>query len=401
MLVQRDVINKLQISKSDHISIDKGNDRGNVSLVVRPIHNAINSFIDLDFCIPEDVQRREDIPKTFIYYDNIMGSVDMEDHLNTLLPRHLRNEGLVRLYSAGYSNEYRDKVMTQFKVGKVRVLICTDAAEMGCNIPDIQVIVQWKLPGSVSSAVLLFVQQAGCAARGIKEGLAVLLVEKAVYYVSVNALNKDVSNTSSSKMASSLPKEAKLTKKYAENHGLLRGTKRPGGRWTKGSTRLYKLVNFVKELTVVFGNEPAAPTVPCCDICNPELLDRVCPGEPKISKRKPAIPKSEEPYLEVQQALHDWRKNTQKLDPRLACLASEAILDNSLIDLLSSVRPIPSKARLDVILSGQWVWFNKYGDEVLEILVHIEILAVTKMTLKRKVAEAPESTGSQPAEKCV
>ncbi|EDR03125.1 uncharacterized protein LACBIDRAFT_307604 [Laccaria bicolor S238N-H82] len=55
---------------------------------------------------------------------------------------------------------------------------------MGCNIPDIDVIVQWKLPSSVSS----FIQRAGRAARGPGSGLAVLLVEKSAYNIDLTML---------------------------------------------------------------------------------------------------------------------------------------------------------------------------------------------------------------------
>jgi superfamily II DNA/RNA helicase len=52
----------------------------------------------------------------------------------------------------------------------------------GCNIPDIDLVVQWKMPGSVS----VFVQRAGRVARGPgRFGLAVLLVEPSAYGVDV------------------------------------------------------------------------------------------------------------------------------------------------------------------------------------------------------------------------
>jgi hypothetical protein len=50
----------------------------------------------------------------------------------------------------------------------------------GCNIPDINIIVQWKLPAKLSS----FIQRAGHAARGPNTvGLAVLLVEPTAYSI--------------------------------------------------------------------------------------------------------------------------------------------------------------------------------------------------------------------------
>ncbi|KAH7904037.1 hypothetical protein BJ138DRAFT_1019698, partial [Hygrophoropsis aurantiaca] len=50
----------------------------------------------------------------------------------------------------------------------------------GCNVSDIDIVVQWKLPAKMSS----FVQRAGRAARGPgRTGVAILLVEPSAYTV--------------------------------------------------------------------------------------------------------------------------------------------------------------------------------------------------------------------------
>lgn len=108
--------------------------------------------------------------KTLIYVDNVAAAADIEQHLEDLLPAALRGRGLIRPYNAAFNQDYRTQVMAQLKAGDVRVLICTNA--------DVDLIVQWKMPGSVS----IFVQRAGRGAR--KRGrtaLAVLLVESVMY----------------------------------------------------------------------------------------------------------------------------------------------------------------------------------------------------------------------------
>ena len=94
----------------------------------------------------------------------------------------------------------------------------------GCNIPDIDIVVQWKLPSSVSS----FVQRAGRAARGHgRTGLAVLLVEKSAYEADLSKLSDETAiNTTKSKskgirQSSMYPRD---TKEYAVRHGMLRGS---------------------------------------------------------------------------------------------------------------------------------------------------------------------------------
>ncbi|KAF5334088.1 hypothetical protein D9758_018503 [Tetrapyrgos nigripes] len=163
--------------------------------VMKKLHIHHQDFIDLDFVVPQNAQCTTKIPKTFIYWDNIMGGIDMEDHIVDLLPCTISREA-VRVYNATYSTAYRETVLSQFRAGEVRILICTDAAGMGCNIPDIDIVVQWKLPGLVSA----FVQRASRAARDpTRTGLAVLLVEKTAYSINLEKEVQDVNRKANQK----------------------------------------------------------------------------------------------------------------------------------------------------------------------------------------------------------
>ncbi|KAK0467467.1 hypothetical protein IW261DRAFT_1426565 [Armillaria novae-zelandiae] len=126
--IQEDVISKLQFNKAaaGYITIDVGNNWSNVSLIVCAMQHAMNAYVNLDFVIPSEI----------------------EDHLTEILPANLQKIGIIQPYNATYSTEYRKEVMHLVKLG------------IGCNIPNIEVVIQWKLPSSMS----VFVQQAGRAA---------------------------------------------------------------------------------------------------------------------------------------------------------------------------------------------------------------------------------------------
>lgn len=128
--VRRDVLKKLQYDDKNYTYLNIGNDRPNVSIVVRAIQNPINTFSDLDFTIPPDTQSPDEVPKTFIYADNITVGSDIMEHLYAVSPESFREKGIIRTYSAAFSKKYRRNVMDLFKRGEVRVLICTDAAGM-------------------------------------------------------------------------------------------------------------------------------------------------------------------------------------------------------------------------------------------------------------------------------
>lgn len=129
--VRDDVLKKLQFDVKDYEDIDEGNDRKNVSIVVRAMHHPMNTYRDLKFVIPDDIQSIEQIKKTFIYADSIAEAEEIENYLYSLCPEELRKEGFIRPYSAAYPQaEYRDIAMEKFKKGEIRILICTDAAGM-------------------------------------------------------------------------------------------------------------------------------------------------------------------------------------------------------------------------------------------------------------------------------
>ncbi|GLB44259.1 putative atp-dependent dna helicase [Lyophyllum shimeji] len=402
--VQKDVLNKLRLGQ-DYIKINLGNDRPNVSIVVRAIHNTMNTYSDLDFLIPNNVTEASQIPKAFVYADNISTGPDIEQRLYERLPEHLRELGLIRPYSAAYTKEYRAELMRLFKLGVVRILICTDAAGMGCNIPDIDIVVQWKLPTNVSS----FVQRAGRAARAAgRVGLAVLLVEKSAYEADLSRLETNLQKEAGKgkrkrKKAAGVRQSegyTKASKEYAVLHGVNRGGH--GGQddnkelatddviinFDAADEGLHSLVQTVRcrrrVLTKIFGNDEPNPTVPCCDLCHPALLDRTRPSEAAPVERAVKV-KRGEPNDMVKSALHTWRTSVKAQDFSESLIGASGILKDETIELLSSVGPIPSKEHLERILGGRWLWFATYGESLWN---HLQGLVIPPLQPKPKATSS-------------
>lgn len=132
--VHRDVLQKLEYNPDDYIFINIGNDRPNVAQVVRAMEHPMNSFHDIDFVIPESITSPTDIPKAFVYVDDITVGGELTDHLNGRVDEKFRYLGLVRPYNAAMSKAYRRTALRLFKAGVVRVLVRTDAAGMVCSI---------------------------------------------------------------------------------------------------------------------------------------------------------------------------------------------------------------------------------------------------------------------------
>jgi len=69
--------------------------------------------------------------------------------------------------------EKRNQALSQFKAGKVNILIATDVAARGIDVPDITHVINYDLPRSAD----IYVHRIGRTARGGKKGTAISLVE--------------------------------------------------------------------------------------------------------------------------------------------------------------------------------------------------------------------------------
>ncbi|KAF5334091.1 hypothetical protein D9758_018504 [Tetrapyrgos nigripes] len=135
-------------------------------------------------------------------------------------------------------------------------------------------------------------------------------------------------------------------------------------------------------------------TIPCCDLCYPSLLSRTRPGKPPAKqKRKAAIKKSDEPFLEVQKKLREWRQKTHKRDLQHTLIGASALLPNAMINDIASVGPIADLKRLEEVLGGRWGFIRDYGEQIVKELSNIvipEVGNVPKASKRRRKVTGAE-----------
>ncbi|KXN82415.1 Werner syndrome ATP-dependent helicase, partial [Leucoagaricus sp. SymC.cos] len=377
--VRSDVITKLNFTEDEFASLDLGNDRPNVSMIVCPIHNPMNTYSDLQFVIPKDTQHAHEIKKTFIYADRIEDGYAIEDYLTKCLPESLRRMGLVRPYSAAYTSLHRAHVMALFKAGD----------NQGCNIPDIDLVVQWKLPGTLSS----FIQRAGRAARSHKRsGVAILLAERSAFKADLETAataGGDKPEKVKKKTIRQQTSYPRASNDYALKHGIRRGTH--NGAYDGDALApsvpidynaidegLYSLVQATTHNTEAL-NRPSTHkgvvpvTTECCDICSSNLLDSVRPAPPAQSttKRGAAIRKKV-PVDDIMDALHEWRMSVWQRDFSKSFYPPSIILNDQDIERLASAGPFKTIEELGDVQGENWPWFSKYADELLAKLRTME-----------------------------
>ncbi|KAJ6582551.1 P-loop containing nucleoside triphosphate hydrolase protein [Mycena vulgaris] len=157
--------------------LNLGNDRPNITpSVVRM--NGSKDYAALDPVLPSpaDVQSADDLPKATIFTNNVKKTQVICRHVRRLYP-HLR--GAIDFLHAHRSVKAKRRVMKQFRKGKIKILIATEAAGMvRADIPDIELVIQFGVPSSLS----VWIQRAGRADRSPElHAHAILLVEKSMF----------------------------------------------------------------------------------------------------------------------------------------------------------------------------------------------------------------------------
>ena len=151
--------------------IDAGVDRPNLSQHVYRMDSASSTYRSLIQFIPEGAETASAIPKTIIFFHSVQGTRDACLAIRSLLPKHLYH--CVQPFAALDEESTKVKRLSDLRDGHVRVLCCTIAAGMGCDIPDIEAAVIYGVDSFVS-----FVQKGGRAGRDGKiEARMVWLVD--------------------------------------------------------------------------------------------------------------------------------------------------------------------------------------------------------------------------------
>ncbi|KAF8205370.1 P-loop containing nucleoside triphosphate hydrolase protein [Mycena galopus ATCC 62051] len=404
--VHQDLLTKLQFDPTNYLFCTIGNDRSNVSQVIRTMEHPTNSYWHSDFVVSSTMTKPEDIKKAFLYTDDIKEGGKLTDYLNWQVTEPFRDRNLVRPYNASMSLEYRAHVMKLFKAVVIRVLVCTNTAGMGCNIPDIELIVHWKIPQNLS----LWVQWAGrMAHRPGTNRMAVMLVEKSAFKVATLGVDPAVSASQPTRGRSCGPGNGlhgcggnsgrgggkALRKDHVETHGVKRGSH----SGTNNGVALLDTLNSSAEIpqdapaeglyALIQATICRLPAIICCDICNPKLFDKVRPPKPVCATRQKGIRKGP-PVDSVQQALFTWQRNIKKMHFPHAMFAPHTILNDDTCETLASIGPIENISKLQQQLQLCWSRWDEFGVHLFVFMKGLDIPALPPPPARKKAPPAAE-----------
>ncbi|KAK0473325.1 P-loop containing nucleoside triphosphate hydrolase protein [Armillaria luteobubalina] len=152
-------------------------DRPNIFFRVRRMEYPINSYHDLAFLIPKDLDADGPLPLKFIVFFNSRKEAEEgAKFLRSRLPSKYRDK--LKWVHSGMTDEFREDAIHALKIGEDIGACATDAVGLGIDIPDIYIMVQFRVPAIIST----WIQRAGRAVRNLLlEGTAILLAEPTMF----------------------------------------------------------------------------------------------------------------------------------------------------------------------------------------------------------------------------
>ncbi|KAF8153870.1 P-loop containing nucleoside triphosphate hydrolase protein [Crassisporium funariophilum] len=157
--------------------INLGTNRPNIAWFVHMMKGSKSDLEALAFLIPDATDDEIlELVQTMAFFDDINLALQALKWLRTHLPPHLRND--IAVYNSRRSRRSKARVLHKFQDGRIKILLTTEAAGMGCDIPNIVQVVQFMVPKSMS----IWMQRAGRGGRSrLIAARAILLVQPSVF----------------------------------------------------------------------------------------------------------------------------------------------------------------------------------------------------------------------------
>ncbi|KAF9472847.1 P-loop containing nucleoside triphosphate hydrolase protein [Pholiota conissans] len=355
----REICSCLGIDHTTSSYLNLGNDSPNISYHV----HYISSTKDLDGIRPHlshtipSHSARSHLSKTIVFVNAVLLSQIAAREIQQWFPNHLRK--CVDYLHAYRSPQAKQRVMDSFRRGEIKILIATEAAGMGADIPDIEQVIQFGVPSSLS-VWMQRASRAGCSS-------------------SINA-------------------RAILLAQY---------------EWKKVDDVLRKWIEANECRRSIAGknfNNPIedhpAPTHICCDNCSsialdassvqeristPEPIERSDDDETDVNstpstptksangnrKRIMAQPQPSKPsrrhgphLAQVRLSLQKWRVNTVRNSYTPGPFTNAAFMPDSVIKVLASNREIETAAQLQAAV--HWAFAQRHAEDVLTVLRRVD-----------------------------
>jgi len=83
--------------------------------------------------------------KCIIYYPSVKGCENLIIELQTKV-----SKDIIAMYHGELSAKQKSGVLSDWKSGKIRIMVATNAFRMGINVPDVRIVIHAGFPMSIS-----------------------------------------------------------------------------------------------------------------------------------------------------------------------------------------------------------------------------------------------------------
>ncbi|KAF8345005.1 P-loop containing nucleoside triphosphate hydrolase protein [Amanita rubescens] len=396
--------------------------RSNFAIIIRPIVHSLASFLDLKFLLRDWKPGDPPPPKFLVFFDNIQTAVSAAKVLRKLLPKEHRHR--VKWFFADMSDEFKEDEADRLAKGETWGLLTTDSFGMGMDIPDIQIVCQWR--ATLPSVSTIWQRFGRCVRDPTLQGLVYLFVEKEYFDAERKRAETAKDSRKRKRAATVAGRHSDPSGDEEEGTTQMKSSRKPkNGKKNVIDPAVDDVINADERgigcrrqpLIAVFQDSMSAtshlecdPALPqgcarcrpvsiqlCCDIHNPELT------QPNISQSSTAKPQavvrrsnlsaslemdSRDKALEYD--LEIWRRNKTKEKYGLACLKHEGpglVMSAAVRERIVKCAHFGKiKMATNLERETRWSGSHEYGCDIIKIIE------------KHYPPEPPPSLGPMPSQ---
>ncbi|KAJ7619939.1 P-loop containing nucleoside triphosphate hydrolase protein [Mycena polygramma] len=413
----KDLCSGLDLDLDEAFYLNLGNDCPNIT----PSVVEMNGAKDYDAVFPHlpnpcDVHSVADLPKGAIFMNAVKKTQIMTKRLRRRYP-NIPASAIDFLHSHRTAKAKR-RVMRDFRKGKIKLLVATEAAGMGADISDIELIIQFGVPSSLA----VWTQRAGRAGRDPSlQARAILLYEKSMFMRKKKRKRKGNPTTpsapappepdaSDSESSSDSDDEFGFGAAdggiYSKDHVKEPNDGKEWGKVVDPVIRQYIQTKLcrrdVTDRPIRSSNQYSAPTGDCCDNCvrnatpstadsprsdaqprstTPERnaepssahstpsKDKNANGKRRMVRGDPKTRRGEHREA-AQEALQRWRLRTYLEKYSKSSLPEVGIMSDTILATLATKRLKTVAEMLE--LRPSWILARRHGEDVLAVLRRVD-----------------------------
>ncbi|KAI9061339.1 P-loop containing nucleoside triphosphate hydrolase protein [Trametes sanguinea] len=402
-----DVFLRLEFREATTYFCNLGNDRANITPIVHRLKAAQSSLPVIDFLV-HNAHPGTKLPRAILFFNSRDLTFKAYRHLQDCVSPELWPQ--INFLHAGRGRRARRRAVQQFRSGFVNILCATEAAGMGMDISDIDIVVQFLMPSSLS----VWTQRAGRAGRSGNHCLAILLVEPAVFEP------KPIPKPQTSATGDFKGKETSGELAKSTRHFLMTllhlGEVIEYKKHTEDGMRLWAGVMSCRRTVSdqYFGNPPrhaAAAVFPCCDNCvrtKSTSGGTLTPAEAAVLDMVERLAKASDPVLRdclkdsqalvpvvsairrgdhlaaCRARLYWWRMETWHALYAQCIFSHQVLLPDNVLTRLASQGRLRTVADIKRSIP-QWGFMDVHGAEVLHVLSVIDTRHQIELEVKKKL----------------